>query len=112
MNLNIVNLSNFTKEVKKLYKKYKKLPNDLKVLKQELSGNPKCGIHLGLSLYKIRMANSSVPTGKSGGFRVIYYYLDTKNNIYLMSIYSKSEIEDIDESKLLEILKDNNINGL
>jgi len=110
MTLNIVSLSNFTKEVKKLYKKYKKLPNDLKVLHQELSENPKCGIHLGLNLYKIRMANSSIPTGKSGGFRVIYYYLDEKKNIYLMSIYSKNEIENIDESKLLEIIKDNGLN--
>jgi len=107
MNLKIKTLSCFDKDVKKLFKKYKQLLADLKVLKQELLENPKSGIELGNSCYKIRLANSSIPTGKSGGFRIIYYYIDTKDNLYLMSMYSKSELENIDDKIILQILKEN-----
>ena len=107
MNLNIKTLSPFNKDVKRLYKRYKKLPNDLKTLKQELLENPKSGIELVNGCYKIRLANSSIPIGKSGGFRIIYYYLDSNNNLYLMSMYSKSELENIDDKVILDILRDN-----
>jgi len=106
MNLNIQTLSFFEKDVKRLFKKYKQLPNDLRKLKQELLNNPKAGVELGNSCYKIRLANSSVPTGKSGGFRIIYYYLDSNDNLYLMAIYSKSELANIDEKVLVHILKE------
>lgn len=109
MNLNIKTLSSFDKDVKRLYKSYKKLPSDLKTLKEGLLQNPKSGIELGNKCYKIRLANSSVPTGKSGGFRIIYYYLDEDLNLYLMSIYSKSELENIDDKIILNILKENNL---
>ncbi len=109
MNLSIKTLPHFDKEVKKLFKKYKQLPTDLKVLKTELLENPKSGIELGHGCYKIRLANSSIPMGKSGGFRIIYYYIDTKNNLYLMSIYSKSELENIDDKIILNILRENGL---
>lgn len=109
MNLSIKTLSSFEKDVKKLFKKYKHLLSDLKLLKEELSQNPKSGIELGNGCYKIRLANSSVPTGKSGGFRIIYYYIDSQNNLYLMSMYSKSDLENIDDNIILDILKENNL---
>ena len=109
MNLKIKTLSCFEKDVKRLFKKYKQLPSDLKLLKEELSKNPKSGIELGNRCYKIRLANSSIPTGKSGGFRIIYYYIDSDNNLYLMSMYSKNELENIDDKIIINILKDNNL---
>lgn len=109
MNLNIISLESFKRDVKKLLKRYKQIANDLRTLQQELEQNPKAGIELGSHCYKIRVANSSVPTGKSGGFRIIYYYLDKKNNIYLMAIYSKNELSNISESKILTILKENDL---
>ena len=109
MNCNIKLLSNFIKEVKKLSKKYKKIGDDLKELQNELLANPKSGIHLGNNCYKIRVANSSIPSGKSGGFRVIYYYFDANSVIYLMSIYAKSDLENISDEKILEILQENGI---
>ncbi len=109
MNLQIKVLENFAKEVKKLSKKYKNISEDLKTLQIELSQNPTCGISLGNNCYKLRVANSSVPTGKSGGFRVIYYYIDSNGIIYLMSIYSKSDLDNISDEKILEILRDNEL---
>lgn len=109
MNCNIKLLANFIKEVKKLSKKYKKIGDDLKELQNELLANPKSGIHLGNNCYKIRVANTSIPSGKSGGFRVIYYYLDANSVIYLMSIYAKSDLENISDERILEILQESGI---
>ena len=109
MNLNIKTLSPFDKDVKRLFKRYKQLPNDLRSLREELSANPKSGIELGHECYKIRLANSSIPTGKSGGFRIIYYHIDSNNNLYLMSIYSKNELENIDDKTILNILREHSL---
>ncbi|MDY0364539.1 MAG: hypothetical protein RBQ81_01610 [Arcobacteraceae bacterium] len=111
MNLEIKVLDSFSKQVKKLSKKYKKISYDLCTLTKVLRDNPKCGISLGDNCYKIRVANSSIPIGKSGGFRVIYYYVDQKGTIYLISIYSKSDLENLDDEKILEIIKADNIKG-
>ncbi|MGE4456761.1 MAG: hypothetical protein AB7E13_07480 [Arcobacteraceae bacterium] len=109
MNLQIKVLENFAKEVKKLSKRYKNISQDLKSLQMELTQNPICGISLGNNCYKIRVANSSIPTGKSGGFRVIYYYIDSQGIIYLMSIYSKSDLDSISDERILEILRENGL---
>ena len=105
MNLKIISLESFVKDVKKLYKKNKKFPQDLKTLNKTLLENPKAGIELSSKLYKMRLENSSSNVGKSGGFRVIYYYLDEEENLYLLKIYSKNEIENIKEEILIKLLK-------
>lgn len=105
MNLKIISLESFAKDVKRLYKKNKKLPQDLRTLNETLLENPKIGIELSSKLYKMRLENSSSNSRKSGGFRVIYYYLDEEENIYLLKIYSKTEIENIKEEILIKLLK-------
>ncbi len=109
MNYNLVALPIFSIKLKKLAKKYKKIKIDLLELEKELILNPKSGIPLQHNCYKIRVSNSSIPAGKSGGFRVIYYFIDKNNNIFLMSIYSKTQKENLSDNELLELLK---INGL
>ena len=109
MSLKIVSLASFSKGVKKLYKRYKQIASDLKELNKTLNKDLKAGVPLGRNCFKIRVSNSSVPTGKSGGFRVIYYYVDKDESIYLMAMYSKSELETISDEKIIDILK---INGL
>ena len=108
MNLTIKPLESFTKSIKKLAKKYKNIAQDLKELQNELLHNSKAGVKLGNYCYKIRLANSSVPTGKSGGFRVVYYQ-KIKETIYLMEIYSKSDMDNITDEKIVEILKNNRL---
>jgi len=109
MNLKIISLETFAKDIKRLHKKYKQIAKDLKELQNILKDNPKSGIELGHSCYKIRLANSSIPTGKSGGFRVVYYYIDEENNLYLMTIYSKTDIQNISDERIVEILKNNDL---
>ncbi len=109
MGFKIKPVAGFRKDFKTLSKKYKKIDDDIRKVILELRENPKAGIALQHNCYKIRMANSSTPTGKSGGFRVIYYFIDEHNNLYLMNIYSKTKKENISESELLALLK---LNGL
>ncbi|OQX57524.1 MAG: hypothetical protein B5M52_07185 [Helicobacteraceae bacterium 4484_230] len=109
MSYSLVALPTFALKLKKLAKKYKKIKYDLQNLKQELSSNPKIGIALQHNCYKIRVVNSSTSTGKSGGFRVVYYFVDENKKVYLMTIYSKTQKENLSDNELLELLK---INGL
>jgi mRNA-degrading endonuclease RelE of RelBE toxin-antitoxin system len=107
--LKIVPTPEFVKQVKKLAKSYKQISNDLESLKQQLLLNPKSGIELGNKCFKVRVANSSIPTGKSGGFRVVTYYFDENNIVRLLLIYSKTEKENISDRELDEILKNNGL---
>jgi len=109
MTLQIRALSAFIKDVKRLTKRHKRIANDLQLLEKTLAENPKNGIPLGGHCYKIRLANTSVPTGKSGGFRIIYYYVDSDGIVYLMSMYDKSELETLSEAKLVAILKEHGL---
>ena len=109
MSYNIIVLDSFKKEFKNLFKKYKNIKQDIKRLSLELKNDPRCGICLFGNCYKIRVANSSIPTGKRGGFRVIYYIVDKKDDIYLISIYSKRDIDSINDEKIIAILKENGL---
>ena len=46
------------------------------------------------TVFKVRAKNSDIPTGKSGGYRVIYQLISPEC-IYLLSIYAKSDRGDI-----------------
>jgi len=108
MNLTIVPTPQFKKSVKKLFKRYRQIAKDLADLEQELQEDIHAGVELGNDCFKIRLKNSSVPTGKSGGFRVIYF-LRTQEKIYLLEIYSKSDLENIEDKRLVEILLANGL---
>ncbi len=102
--MNLIATPRFTKSVKKLAKRYRLISTDLRSAEKELLENIHAGIELGHDCFKIRVKNSSVPTGKSGGFRIIYF-LKIEDNIYLLDIYSKSDMANISEDKILEMLK-------
>jgi len=105
MNYKIDTIPRFEKDVKKLKKKFPKIKNDLIKFINELSLNPELGINLGENIYKVRISNSSIPTGKSGGFRVVTYY-KKDNTLFLVTIYSKTEQDTILTEKLRKIVKE------
>ncbi len=63
----------------------------------------------GNNCFKLRLQNSSIPAGKRGRFRVIYYYRNQINKIYLLDMYSKTELENIEDKKLICILEKNGL---
>ncbi len=105
MNCDIYTVAPFERQVKRLSKKYPSLKADLLELITKLENQPKLGTSLGNNCYKIRIAITSKGKGKSGGARVITYYLTSENAVYLLSIFDKSEFETIADSVLKELLK-------
>lgn len=95
---------NFEREFKKLYKKYPSLKDDIASLAKVLHSEPTSGIPLGHNCYKIRMAITSKGKGKSGGSRIITHVHFTGVTIYLLSIYDKSEQDNISDKQLLALL--------
>ena len=97
----------FKNNFKKLSKKYKSIKDDVNALILNLEVNPKIWIDLWDWLHKIRLKNSDNNKWKSWGYRTITYYNDW-DVVVLLTIYSKSEKENILEKELLEILKNYN----
>jgi mRNA-degrading endonuclease RelE of RelBE toxin-antitoxin system len=84
MNYEVILTADFKKYFKRLFKKYPSLKDDLLKLIQKLELDYKIGIALGSNLFKIRLLIESKKKGKSGGARIIYYFLSPKNEIYLI----------------------------
>lgn len=105
MSYNVKSIEVFEKQAKRLSKKYASLKNELLELVQELKENPEQGTLIGRNCYKIRLAIASKNKGKSGGARVITNFVVTDNDVYLLSIYDKSEKENLTDKELDELLK-------
>lgn len=58
------------------------------------------GYPWGKSCYKVRMAIKSKGKGKSGGSRVITCVRIVKSTVHLLTIYDKSEKENITDEEL------------
>jgi hypothetical protein len=82
------------------------LKSDVLLLTDTLKKNPTTGTNLGNNVYKTRMAISSKGKGKSGGARVITYFVSKDNIVYLLSIYDKSEEANISDSEIKSILEE------
>lgn len=95
----------FKRFFKKLLKKYPSLKSDLQLLIEKLSENPKTGIPLGYGIYKIRLEISSKGRGKSGGARVITFLVYKENEVYLVYIYDKNQLENITKEQILKMLR-------
>ena len=95
----------FEKQAKKLIKKYASLKSELLELVQGLKENPKQGTAIGKNCFKIRISISSKGKGKSGGARIITNLVFTDATVYLLSIYDKSEKENITDKELEELLR-------
>lgn len=101
-------LPEFEKRAKALAKKYKSFPSDYDKFLDELEQNPFSGESLGHNIYKHRMAITSKGKGKSGGARVITYNLQQTTDaikITLMSVYDKSEISNVSDAYLRQLVQ-------
>lgn len=81
---------------------------DFAGLLESLRREPQQGVDLGRGLHKVRMAISSKGKGKSGGARVITLTVlisETDANIVLLTIYDKSECENLTDKELADIVK-------
>ncbi|TAL69182.1 MAG: hypothetical protein EPN82_07725 [Bacteroidetes bacterium] len=106
--------SYFQKQAKPLLKKYPSLREELKEFENKLLENPRLGISLGKSVYKIRLKVKSKGRGKRGGLRIIslvdeviigYVESDDKEiTVYLLSIYDKSTTDTLNDRDLKTLI--------
>ena len=105
MSYNVIPIDRFKKEAKRLVKKYPSLRAELTELSTLLAENPTLGTSLGNNIYKIRLSIKSKGTGKSGGARVITYVVTSDQEIYLLTIYDKADLDTVDDNTLRRIVK-------
>lgn len=105
MSYKVESVATFRKEVKKLIKKYPSLKIELAGLGEKLTKNPNTGTPLGNNCYKIRMAVASKGKGKSGGTRVITHFHIAADTVFLLSIYDKSDQENISDKQVINLIK-------
>jgi mRNA-degrading endonuclease RelE of RelBE toxin-antitoxin system len=100
MSYKINTIRTFDKQIKRLSKKHSSIKKDLISLVNDLMTNPQKGTPLGKNCFKIRLSITSKGKGKSGGARVITYVQIIDETIYLLSIYDKSEKDNLNEGEI------------
>ena len=56
------------------------------------------------NVLKVRVANSDTNSGKSNGYRLIYYAVKNDGTIYLLTIYHKKDKENITNKEIQELI--------
>jgi mRNA-degrading endonuclease RelE of RelBE toxin-antitoxin system len=95
-------------QVKRLRKKFPHILDDLEPVKRQLEDGETPGDRLqGVGthiVYKVRIKNSDIAKGKSGGYRLVYY-IRRADTVVLLSIYSKSDQTDISTELVRRLLQ-------
>ena len=107
MKIKVTNI--FEHNIKTLKKRFPSITKDVLKLIEELKLNPNLGISLGNSRYKVRVKNSDINRGKSGGYRIITY-VQLEKFILLVTIYSKSDKDNIINEEIDKIIAEYKLN--
>lgn len=96
----------FKRDLRELAKRYRSIRSDIQPLIEQLQageipGDRTAGVKY--QVFTVRLKNSDIQKGKSGGYRVIYY-LKTEQGIILTTIYSKSDISDVSNEIIEEAI--------
>ncbi len=92
--ITVIETAQFIKKAKQIMAQAEK--DDLL---ESIARNPKAGevIPKTGGLRKLRVAREG--QGKSGSFRLIYYYYDKKNPVFLFTVYGKNEKSNITDAE-------------
>ena len=95
----------FKREAKRLIKKYPSLLDEIQQVEKDLLNDPHHGESIGGGFYKIRVPIASKGVGKRGGARIVTYVQIVDDVIYLVSIYDKKELSNIEDATMKTFLK-------
>jgi len=96
--MNIFFAEHFKKQLKRLKRKYPHMKGDLLAVLDNL--NLENEIHIGRSIFKVRVGSSDMKKGKAGGFRLYIFLFKKKDLLVPLCIYAKSEMTAISENEL------------
>ncbi len=106
MSYKVKSIPYFDRQAKRLTRKFPSFKNELSELLDSLEVDPTQGTALGNNCYKIRIAIKSKGKGKSGGARAITHVIAVREHVYLLTVFDKSEKNDISDKELQKLLKD------
>ena len=95
MEMEFIETQLFTKLIQQI------LPDDsYRLLQEEITLNPEIGVVVpaGGGIRKLRFALPG--KGKRGGARLIYYWLTSKDKIYMLLAYKKAKKENLEPGQL------------
>jgi mRNA-degrading endonuclease RelE of RelBE toxin-antitoxin system len=98
--------TDFQGQLRKLAKRYRSIRADLQPLIDNLQSGNLPGDQIpgtAYTVFKVRLKNSDIQKGKSGGYRVIYQLRDN-TCILLVVIYSKSDQSNFPVDQIREII--------
>ncbi len=98
----------FGKQLERLERKYRRTADEVDSLLVQLERGERPGQRIprvGYAVYKVRLPNRAARRGKSGGFRVIYY-VQFSDRVTLLTIYSKSDENDISARAIQELARE------
>lgn len=98
----------FNRNTRSLKKKYRNVLKDVEPLLEQLESGETPGdqvVGIGYSVFKVRVKNSDNQKGKSGCYRLMYY-LKTSFNVLLLTIYIKSEQDDVAAEDLRMLIEE------
>jgi mRNA-degrading endonuclease RelE of RelBE toxin-antitoxin system len=98
----------YKQNLRELSKRYRNIRSDTQSIIGQLqlgnfTGDRIVGIGEEYIVYKVRVRNSNIQKGKSAGYRLVYQ-LESPTNVLLITIYSKSDREDIGANEIQEII--------
>jgi len=109
MSYNVVLTPSFKHSVKQLKKRFRHVKDDMGVAIRALLQTPRLGVVItgGSGVRKLRVRNTDLGKGKSGGYHLLYYVEDQPvPTIYLLLLYAKSDQEDVTRRELKELLEE------
>ncbi len=96
----------FKRNIRRLAKKYRQLQADVQPVIAQLEAGQTPGTHIpktGYTVFKVRIKNSDIQRGKRSGYRMVYY-LKTPETVLLITIYSKTEQDDVSAAQIRRII--------
>ncbi len=97
----------FKRRLKQLNKRYRQIKQDIQPILNEFKNGNFIGDQItgvNATVFKVRAKNSDIPTGKSGGYRLIYQLI-SPTSILLLVIYAKSDQTNISTEEIETIIK-------
>lgn len=98
----------FKRQVRDLAKRYRKIKLDIQPIFEKLKNGELIGEQIqktSYTVFKVRVKNSDIQKGKSGGYRVIYY-VKSSTNILCILIYSKSEKDNVTATEIKKVIQE------
>ncbi|MDF2389263.1 type II toxin-antitoxin system RelE/ParE family toxin [Nostoc ellipsosporum NOK] len=98
----------FEERLYRLSKRFRNIRSDVQPIIEQLQQGNFVGDRIGslgeeYVVYKVRVRNSNIQKGKSAGYRLIYQ-VESPTTILLLTIYSKSDQEDIGANEIRDIV--------